>query len=157
MKINTLHSTMHASKLSSWALEYKRVNGSHMSIKQGQPRGIGQQCWPLLSVTLYHFLLGKHQRGLAPNFQAGSLVWVWGQFWLGAPPAQANKALFFSPRNSHKWGFQLFSTHDKHRVVTKISSCRVNTTSRRGIKRLGICFGSIFLLFSNKSSQGPLS
>ena len=36
------------------------------------------------------------------------------------------------------------------RVVTKISSCRVNTTSRRGIKRLGISFGSIFLLFSIK-------
>ena len=45
----------------------------------------------------------------------------------------------------------------KDRVVTKISSCRVNTTSRRGIKRLGISFGSIFLLFSNKSSRGPLS
>ena len=42
------------------------------------------------------------------------------------------------------------------RVVTKISSCRVNTTSRRGIKRLGISFGSIFPLFSNKSSRGPL-
>ena len=40
------------------------------------------------------------------------------------------------------------------RVVTKISSCRVNTTSRRGIKRLGISFGSIFVLFSNKSSRG---
>ena len=40
------------------------------------------------------------------------------------------------------------------RVVTKISSCRVNTTSRRGIKRRGISFGSIFLLFSKKSSQG---
>ena len=48
-----------------------------------------------------------------------------------------------------------FSTYS--RVVTKISSCRVNTTSRRGIKRLGISFGSIFLLFSNKSSRGPLS
>ena len=43
------------------------------------------------------------------------------------------------------------------RVVTKISSCRVNTTSRRGIKRLGISFGSIFLLFSNESSRGSLS
>ena len=42
------------------------------------------------------------------------------------------------------------------RVVTKISSCRVNTTSRRGIKRLGISFGSIFPLFSNKSNRGPL-
>ena len=40
----------------------------------------------------------------------------------------------------------------KFRVVTKISSCQVNTTSRRGIKRLGI-----FVLFSNKSSRGPLS
>ena len=45
----------------------------------------------------------------------------------------------------------------QHRVVTKISSCRVNTTSRQGIKQLGISFGSIFLLFSNKSSRGPLS
>ena len=43
------------------------------------------------------------------------------------------------------------------RVVTKISSCQVVTTSRQGIKRLGISFGSIFLLFSNKSSLGPLS
>ena len=43
------------------------------------------------------------------------------------------------------------------RVVTKISSCRVNTTSRKGIKRPGISFGSMFLLFSNKSSQGPPS
>ena len=34
------------------------------------------------------------------------------------------------------------------RAVTKISSCRVNTTSRQGIKHLGISFGSIFLLFS---------
>ena len=44
-----------------------------------------------------------------------------------------------------------------HRVVTKISSCQVNTTTRRGIKPLRISFGSIFLLFSNKSSRGPLS
>ena len=42
------------------------------------------------------------------------------------------------------------------RVVTKISSCWVNTTSRQGIKRLGISFGSIFLVFSNKSRRGPL-
>ena len=43
------------------------------------------------------------------------------------------------------------------RAVTKISICRVNTTSRRGIKQLGICFGSIFFLLSYKSSQGPSS
>ena len=30
----------------------------------------------------------------------------------------------------------------------------VNTTSKGGIKKVGISFGSIFLLFSNKSSQG---
>ena len=43
------------------------------------------------------------------------------------------------------------------RVVTKISSCWVNTIGRRGIKRLGISFSSISLPFSNKSSRGPLS
>ena len=42
-------------------------------------------------------------------------------------------------------------------VVTKISSCRVNTTSTWGIKQLGISFGSIFRLFSYDSSQGPHS
>ena len=41
-----------------------------------------------------------------------------------------------------------------YRAVTKISSCRVNTTSRRGIKRLVISFGSIFLPFSYESSRG---
>ena len=41
--------------------------------------------------------------------------------------------------------------------VTKISSCRVNTTSRWGIKQLGISLGSIFLLFTYESSRGPRS
>ena len=40
------------------------------------------------------------------------------------------------------------------RVVTKILSCRVNTTSRRGIKWLGLCFGSIFLHFPIKVAGG---
>ena len=43
------------------------------------------------------------------------------------------------------------------RAVTKISSCLVNTTSRQGIKQLGISFGSIFLLFSYESIRGPHS
>ena len=34
------------------------------------------------------------------------------------------------------------------RDVTKISSWRINATSRQGIKHLGISFGSIFLPFS---------
>ena len=42
-------------------------------------------------------------------------------------------------------------------AVSKILSCRVNTTSRRGIKHLEISFGSIFLLFSYESSRGPRS
>ena len=45
----------------------------------------------------------------------------------------------------------------KYRVVAKISSCWVNTTSRPGIKHRGVSFGSNFLPFSNKSSQGPHS
>ena len=59
-------------------------------------------------------------------------------------------------KNDYNSGFNEF-VHRRARVVTKISSCRVNTTSKRGIKRLGSSFGSIFLLFSNKSSRGPLS
>ena len=40
------------------------------------------------------------------------------------------------------------------RAVTKIWRCQVNTTSRQGIRQLGISFGSIFLLFSYESSRG---
>ena len=65
-------------------------------------------------------------------------------------PVQGKMEFKDFPQNSRTF-------QDYVRVVTKISSCRVNTTSRRGIKRLGISFGSIFLLFSNKSSRGPLS
>ena len=43
------------------------------------------------------------------------------------------------------------------RVATKILSCQVNTTSRWETTQLGISFGSIFVLFSNESSQGPNS
>ena len=39
------------------------------------------------------------------------------------------------------------------RAATKISSCRIHTTSRHGIKQLRISFGSIFLQFSYESSQ----
>ena len=59
------------------------------------------------------------------------------------------------------WAQELSAWLSLSRVVTKISSCLVNTTSRRGIKQLGISYGSIFLLFSNKSRRGkspaPLS
>ena len=40
------------------------------------------------------------------------------------------------------------------RVITKIARYWVNITNRRGMKQLRIYFGSIFLLFSNESSQG---
>ena len=52
-------------------------------------------------------------------------------------------------------------TLTSHRVVTKSSSCRINTTCRQGIKQQQVSFGSIFLLFPLKvagahvhSSQG---
>ena len=41
-------------------------------------------------------------------------------------------------------------------AVTKISSCQVNTTGRRGIKQLDISFDSIFLLFSYERSRGEV-
>ena len=40
------------------------------------------------------------------------------------------------------------------RVVTKISSCRVNTTSRRGNQTARNVVWFYFLLFSNKSRPG---
>ena len=49
--------------------------------------------------------------------------------------------------------FLKFNVHKKARVVTKISSCQVNTTSRGGIKQLGISFVFNFLLFSYESIQ----
>ena len=40
------------------------------------------------------------------------------------------------------------------RAVSKISSCWVNTTSRRGIRQLVFSFGSIFFLFPMKVTGG---
>ena len=87
----------------------------------------------------------------------------WIGHWAGASNTNTNCVFYFwilpvaltdeVTRTLKKWARSVIG---KHRVVTKISSCRVNTTSRRGIKRLGISFGSIFLVFSNKSSRGPL-
>ena len=42
------------------------------------------------------------------------------------------------------------------RVVTKISSCGVNITSKQGIKQLGNSIGFIFLLYSFKSMPGEI-
>ena len=39
-------------------------------------------------------------------------------------------------------------------IVTKFSSCWVNTTSRWGIKWLGISFGPVFLLFPIEVAGG---
>ena len=87
----------------------------------------------------------------------------WIGHWAGASNTNTNCVFYFwilpvaltdeVTRTLKKWAHSVIG---KHRVVTKISSCRVNTTSRRGIKWLGISFGSIFLVFSNKSSRGPL-
>ena len=62
-------------------------------------------------------------------------------------------ALFFQ---KFLFWFQYWHFWSFCRAVTKISTCncRVNTTSRQGITQLGISFGSIFLLFSYKSSWG---
>ena len=48
-------------------------------------------------------------------------------------------------------------TEINQRAVSKISSCRVITTSRWGVKQLGNSFASIFLLFSYRSSRGQCS
>ena len=80
------------------------------------------------------------------------VVVTWVSGFLSSPFFLGNSVVdTFRTQSQHKVPFLDI------RVVTKISSCRVNTTSRRGIERLGISFGSIFLLFSNKSSRGPLS
>ena len=46
------------------------------------------------------------------------------------------------------------SQWSESRVVTKISRCWVNTTSRQGIKQLRVSFGSMFLLLSFKVARG---
>ena len=71
---------------------------------------------------------------------------------------------FFSRIGAQIWNsipysikIKRLSFRKKIRVVVNISICRVNTTSRLGIKHLGVSFGSNFLLFSIKSSRGPHS
>ena len=69
MKINTLHSTMHASKLSSWVLEYKGSMGLTWASSKVSQEEIGRQFWPLLSATPYHFCLGHLKEGLLLTFK----------------------------------------------------------------------------------------
>ena len=83
------------------------------------------------------------------NYKSWASLWVTIQF----QPSVSTSNLHILSIFSYLLMFvQLFS-----RVVTKISSCWVNTTSRRGIKQLGISFGSIFLLCSFESSSGKHS
>ena len=87
-------------------------------------------------------------------FSAKALLWLRGLLLLVHSltyPASRGPSIFLD-----KWDLSR-KIKGPNRVVTKISSCRVNTTTRRGVKRLGISFGSIFVLFSNKSNRGPLS
>ena len=46
------------------------------------------------------------------------------------------------------------SKHTNPGLSLRFPSCQVNTTSRQGIKELGISFGYIFPLFSYESSRG---
>ena len=61
-------------------------------------------------------------------------------------------SFFKLSKKKHKFHLKL-RVSVSHRAVTKISSCQVNITSRRGIKQLGISFGSVFLLFSQPPPQ----
>ena len=77
---------------------------------------------------------------------------------MGYPlPCQLNQHIFASMLRSQLDPLKLHPFLITGLSLIKISSCRVNTTSRRGIKWLGISLGTIFLLFFNKSSRGPLS
>ena len=72
-KKNTLHSTMHASKLSYWALEYKGSMGLTWASSNFSQEEIRRQCWPLLSATPYHFCLGNLKEGLLLTFKQAHL------------------------------------------------------------------------------------
>ena len=68
-----------------------------------------------------------------------------------------NLCLDIGTQRTNREGFRLYFS-SLIKIVTKISSCQVNTTSRWGIKQLGIIsFGSIFLLFSTERSGQPHS
>lgn len=102
------------------------LNGSHMSIKQFQPRGNWMTVLATLECNPLPFLLGKPQRGLAPNFQAGSLVWVWGQFWLG--PSQHKP---IKPYSSH------LATHT---IEASSYSVLMTNISHSPVEWCGICW-----------------
>ena len=65
------------------------------------------------------------------------------------------RVYWFEPLNPQVSLTLLSPLNSLSRAVTKISSCRVDTTSRREIKQVGVSF-SIFLEFSYESSQGHI-
>ena len=61
-----------------------------------------------------------------------------------------NLCLDIGTQSTNREGFDYNYFSSLMKIVTKISSCRVNTTSWRGIKQLRVSFGFIFLLFPLK-------
>ena len=123
----------------------------------------GKTTHPLVwtSLKLFHFVYSS-LRYVTKMFCV--LMWTWSfqnnigkgkltrficsiKSWTGSFERARLESNGYEIYQNAKWRCQV-------RVVTKISRCRVNTTSRRGIKQVWISFGSIFLLFSYATSRG---
>ena len=95
----------------------------------------------------------RYSAALFPDIPLAKLICLQRKAWR-REQAWNCFALLLAP---FPWSLMLFHQSFAFRVVTKIASCWIHTTSRWRIKQLGISFGSSFLLFSNKSSRGPHS
>ena len=154
-------------KFCIWETEYKipKLTASSYSLRQNCRDTLGLLVPPMLVYTIWWLNRnkqhwegkGKHKKGKKKTvfalsvpttavFLSGtvglSLEWLW--------EVKKKKKERKEKRNK----ISKFNKHKEARVVTKISNCRVNTSSRGEIKQLGISFGSIFLLFSYESIWG---
>ena len=123
----------------------------------------GKTTHPLVwtSLKLFHFVYSS-LRYVTKMFCV--LIWTWSfqnnigkgkvtrfissvKSWTGSFERARLESNDYEIYQNAKWRCQV-------RVVTKISSCRVNTTSRRGIKQVGIFLVIFFFYFPMKVARG---
>ena len=124
----------------------------------------GKTTHPLVwtSLKLFHFVYSS-LRYVTKMFCV--LIWTWSfqnnigkgkltrfmcsiKSWTGSFERARLESNGYEIYQNAKWRYQV-------RVVTKISSCRVNTTSRRGIKQVGIFLVIFFLALAFATSWQP--
>ena len=114
---------------------------------------VARNLWTVGWQVLHYAAAEKVQHTLVWKQQKKELyAWLWNMY-----VAEQTNFWGLNYLTSFRWKtFWILENLPMHHT-TKIISCQVNTSSRKGIKQLGISFGCILILFAYESSYGSHS